>query len=550
MRKLRILFQGEAHPLNTGYAVYTRNVLGRLFASQRYEIAEIGVGMQTGQVQSPWAFYGTIPQEGTPEHEIWARNPDFNSFGGYLFEKICAEFLPDVVIGISDPWMMGHMYYSPFKRFYELALMPAVDGDPQNDEWLGDYLTADAVFGYTDWALALLRKQSQGKIKTKCSAPPGADLKVYRPLDKKEAKASLNIEPDALVIGAVMRNQKRKLIPQLVQDFATLYQSLDETLKRRVWLYMHTSYPDRGWDIPSLLKNSGVAHRILFTYWCRNCGAVFASVFEDAHTFCRHCGVNAPSCGMSFPQQSIGDADLVRVFNSFDAFVNYSALGAFEMPIAEAAACGVPGFATDYSGMSDVIRKVGGTPIEVAHLSKESETGRLWAIPKSSDFVEKLRKFLSLPQVHRNVAGQRARRAAETAYDYDKTAQIWADYLDTVSLRDIRRWAEPPQVLQIPEGLPNLPPAQLVEWATINILGRAELINSYFTVKRTKDLNTGAQTALAGGPSFNDLSVVSNLQRLPPYVPQNLYQEFAALRNKWNADEIYRFEVNKERLRG
>ena len=40
MRKKRVLFCSEATYLNTGYATYAREVLSRLHASGKYEIAE------------------------------------------------------------------------------------------------------------------------------------------------------------------------------------------------------------------------------------------------------------------------------------------------------------------------------------------------------------------------------------------------------------------------------------------------------------------------------------------------------------------------------
>ncbi len=57
--------------------------------------------------------------------------------------------------------------------------MPTCDASPQNKEWLLDYSLSDSVMTYTDWALELFNKESNGKIKTVCSTPPGADTNTF-----------------------------------------------------------------------------------------------------------------------------------------------------------------------------------------------------------------------------------------------------------------------------------------------------------------------------------------------------------------------------------
>ena len=41
--KKRILFCNETSFLNTGYSVYGREVIGRIFNTNKYEIAEFGI---------------------------------------------------------------------------------------------------------------------------------------------------------------------------------------------------------------------------------------------------------------------------------------------------------------------------------------------------------------------------------------------------------------------------------------------------------------------------------------------------------------------------
>ena len=66
MRKKKILFCGEATYLNTGYATYNREVIKRLFATNKYEIAEFasyGSNSDPRRKQIPWTFYGNMPDK-------------------------------------------------------------------------------------------------------------------------------------------------------------------------------------------------------------------------------------------------------------------------------------------------------------------------------------------------------------------------------------------------------------------------------------------------------------------------------------------------------
>ena len=70
-----------------------------------------------------------------------------------------------------------------------------------------------------------------------------------------------------------MRNQKRKLIPELLYSFRQTLDTLEKDnydLGKKLYLYLHTSYPDAGWDIPELLKQTRLANKVLFTYFCRS----------------------------------------------------------------------------------------------------------------------------------------------------------------------------------------------------------------------------------------------------------------------------------------
>ncbi|HCI69502.1 MAG TPA: hypothetical protein DHV30_02420, partial [Balneola sp.] len=63
-RKLRILWCGEASFLHTGYAVYAKEVLTRLYNTGKYKIAEMACYASHDNPninQAPWRVYPTMP---------------------------------------------------------------------------------------------------------------------------------------------------------------------------------------------------------------------------------------------------------------------------------------------------------------------------------------------------------------------------------------------------------------------------------------------------------------------------------------------------------
>ena len=109
----------------------------------------------------------------------------------------------------------------------------------------------------------------------------------FSPVPDKEAhKESLGLTADSFIFGTVMRNQRRKLYPDL---FKTFREFLDATKASNAFLYCHTYYPDVGWDIPELLQEYDLTNRVLFTYKCKNCGHIEPCFFKDTFNHCRQC---------------------------------------------------------------------------------------------------------------------------------------------------------------------------------------------------------------------------------------------------------------------
>jgi glycosyltransferase involved in cell wall biosynthesis len=231
VRKKRVLLLNESSFLSTGFATYGLEVLKRLHATGKYELCELGVyanpfdRWDERAFGLPWKFIHATPPPG--DQRAW---DEYNSqpthqFGGWKFEAACLEFKPDIVFTVRDAWMDEAVQRSPFRPYYHWAHMATVDAAPQDEQWVAMFADADAVFTYSDWALGVLREQGRGHINLKTSASPGADLDTLRPVpDRRAHRDGMGVDPDCFIVGTVMRNQRRKLYPDLLVAFAEFLQ--------------------------------------------------------------------------------------------------------------------------------------------------------------------------------------------------------------------------------------------------------------------------------------------------------------------------------------
>lgn len=547
----KILAVGEASFLSTGYAVYQNEVLKRLHATGKFEIAELGCygsNQDPRAMMVPWRFYGNIPEMGNKAEEERYAADVFNAFGKLNYESILLDFKPDIVFDIRDYWMISYQEKSPFRDMYHWCIMPTVDAAPQSNDWIGTYMNADSVFCYTDWGADVLKKQSGGLVNVLGSNPPGADIDIFKPVANKEQhRLSAGISTDIFIVGTVMRNQTRKLYPNLLEDFRKYLdycKDNNKDLYDRSFLYLHTCYPDLGWNIPSLILNNGLSSKVIMTYACRNCGIVFPSFFQDPPIVCHMCG--RADARLPNTMQGISREQLANIINYFDVYVQYASNEGFGMPQVEAASCGVPVFATDYSGMSDVVRKVSGYPIKVKAFYYDHGTEGNRASPDGDDFIKQLYSFANLPTPIRKRKGMEARLGVQAHYDWNKTAKKWENHFDSIEHNSL--WNSPLRLHNIPNisNIPNIPGnGAFVTWCYINILGREDLINTHYYFKYINDLNYGFKIQRNGSLLFDDKSFIAGDNKFITFTREDLVRELIEVRNSWNYWEQQRIGVQQ-----
>jgi glycosyltransferase involved in cell wall biosynthesis len=552
MRKKRILFCTEATFLNTGYATYTREILNYLNSTGKYELAELAAYGKLNDERAigiPWKFYGVMPSDKSSkrEHQLYSSHPSFQ-FGEYKFEDTCLDFKPDIVCDIRDFWMVDFIERSPFREFFKWCLMPTVDARPQARQWIATYKSADACLSYSDWSGEVLKNQSGGQINYLGSAPPSAHP-AYQPIENKdELKKSLGIDPSYKIIGTVMRNQRRKLYPDLFSAFKSFLGKVHNPDK--YFLYCHTSYPDMGWDIPELLQTHQLSSKVYFTYICSDTKRHFASLFKGAvaqSPFTQKLNAMLPSVRLGLDYEQ-----LAQIMNSFDLYAQYANSEGFGLPQVEAAACGVPVCGTDYSAMESILRQLEGYPIKPKALYKELETGCLRAVPDNEEAVKVFLDFFSKPEAMRRKIGFNTRQKFKEIFQWDKSGKVWESYFDSVEMRPhSETWDSPPRFRK-PQRKPSaqelqkIPFQQLSRWLIQNVLCDPNKINSYLEDRMGRDLMYGSCTSSTGGIYSNEASVAfegNNTRR--EFNFDIAYNNMLELSNKHNFWEQKRMEKLK-----
>lgn len=482
--KPKILWVNESSVLATGFSVYGHEILTRLQATGKYEIAEIGSYVHPGDERLkdiPWKHYAVMPKvvknpkTGKPANlskDVQKYNSKrTNQFGEWIYNDVLLEFKPDIVIDIRDHWMVEFEERTEYRKNFIWILLVPVDGHPQKWQWIATYERADKVLGYSHYAKKVLESQSGGKIKVEAVASPGVDLEVFKPLNKialKEQYFMAKRPEELMVIGTVMRNQARKLYPNLFQALAMYHKKYPEEAAKTV-LHVHTSVPDVGWDIHESISRTCMVKNVTLTYVCQDaeCGHVFASfMMGDPQSnymgVCQKCGKKTAKCPNT--QNGVSREKLAEIYNLFDIYVQFSIAEGFGMPIVEAKACGVPVMCTDNTAMSEQARNGGGFPIPVVKdgdypLVTENIGGntglgmREWEIPSREKLVEMFHKFFNLSQTQRDLLGKQARECAEKFYSWDDCFKIWDGILSMTKIKDRAIYWDKPANLLNPKNI-------------------------------------------------------------------------------------------------
>lgn len=505
-KKKKILVATDASFLSSGYGIYAKELLYRFHENENYEVAELAcyATVESSQIKTiPWKVYPNAVNNTDERFEQYKSN-NINQFGSWRFNRVLLDFQPDIVLTWTDYWMYSYQEISPLRRHFTWIQMPMVDSAPQKLEWLYTYANADCVLPYTNWAKTTLEKSCGHLINLYPKvANAGINSNEFYPIkDKSNHKMSFFGE-NLIVVGTVMRNQRRKLFAELFDVFKNYLELLKKESKleeyNKTHLYIHTSYPEEsGWDLPNLLLEYNLLDKVYFSYICRKCNNFFPAKFQGSVTKCNKCNDTA-AC---LPSVNVGvSTEILNViYNLFDFYIQYSCAEGFGIPIIEAASAGVPFAVVDYSAMSEIADNLGGYKIKIQKLFREMETNADRAYPDNNDATNIVYNFFNnLTKEDRENLSLKIREECSRQYTWDNTYNVWLNCIEANTNNEKRIPWDSPNDYTTSQGensVPaNLNPKEFIKYICENIIKEPYLANTAPIQNLIKDLNFKLSTS-------------------------------------------------------
>jgi glycosyltransferase involved in cell wall biosynthesis len=499
--KKRIFIANDASILDTGYGVYGKEIISRIHNSDKYTVAELGCycDVNDHRIKNiPWKFYANAIGFNDPRVEQYKSN-HLNQFGMWRFNRCLIDFKPHIVFDIRDYWMYFYQDMSPYRHHFNWIIMPTTDSNPPKIDWLYTYQNAELVVPYTQWAKDVLTNSCGNRINLFPKiANAGINPNEFFPIENKTAHKLKFFGKDLNIIGLVMRNQKRKLIADMLIAFKNFLQALKDSnqldIYEKTYLYLHTSYPEEnGWYLPALLLEFDLLDKVYFTYRCKQCGHFHPSKFRGGISVCQKC--NNRSVMMASPSNGINTAQLNEIYNLFDIFIQYAICEGFGMPQVEAAACGLQIAAVDHSAMTEIVKNLNGIPIPVQKLFREMEINADRAYPDNNFTSQMLYNFfVNTSQSTKEENSKIIREKCISLYTWDNVYKVWEEAFDSVDIDKKIPWDSKnvPQVqnmsVKVPADLTN---KEFIEFICLKIINDPHLLKTANIQILIKELTTG-----------------------------------------------------------
>lgn len=482
---------GESSHIKSGFGNYTREILSRLHSTGKYEIAELSSyrSLETPKTE-PWKIYPVAVSNNHPLFSEFMAN-QANQYGQWRFDLTLLDFKPHIVFDVRDFWNYTFEEISPLRPFYHWIITPTYDSSPQRIDSINTFKNADMVLFHTLWAKNDLihnfyyNHDNLGPI-----ANDAVDSMIFKPLgyNKKFHKIKHDIEQEAFVIGSVMRNQKRKLIPDLIETFSLLVKN---NPNKKIYLYLHTSFPDAlGWDIPALLLEHNISNNVLLTYRCHKCSHYGPSVFKGIKKICPSC--KSMTSHICSPNNGVEDTELNQIYNLFDVYIQYAICEGFGIPPVEAASVGIPIITIDHEAMGEIGKNIGANLVKVIRTFREQETNADRCYPDNQQCLEILQSFVDTPMPELNQIGKNTRLKLLETYSWDKTAKTYEDIFDSIDITSKLDWSHNQRSVNLQYKINNVASNRDFIYDIIdNIIEEPYLKSTNFVQDMIKSLDDG-----------------------------------------------------------
>lgn len=194
----RILVIADA-VAQTGFSRVNHSIFDRLY--KKYDVHILGVNYFGDPHKYPYKIYPAAPGG--------------DVFGLGRVEKLLQGIQPHIVFIINDPWLVKDyldiLVRTPVGKlpngqhaFSHLAAYIPIDGKNIPSQFATMLNKLNCLIGYTQFGIDELRKS--GTTTHAEIVPHGIDTSLFKPQDKKKARARLKLEDDWFIVGCCNRN--------------------------------------------------------------------------------------------------------------------------------------------------------------------------------------------------------------------------------------------------------------------------------------------------------------------------------------------------------
>lgn len=247
-RKIKVLAYCDSPTCATGFGTVSRNILGGLFATGKYQVDILGINYWGDPHNFPFRIWPTGTNQ---ERDPYGRKKVCNMIPGMEYDLLF--FLQDTFILDFLPELHNYLRSNASREFRSICYYP-VDGVPKKD-WIKNVSVCDFVVAYSNFG----KEQSKSvypEVGDPYVIPHGANVHDYFVVNKEE---TLNFRSqyfgslaDKFIFTNLNRNQQRKDIPRTIQAFYEFRKQVPDSI-----LYLHMAKNDQGWNLPEVISAYG-----------------------------------------------------------------------------------------------------------------------------------------------------------------------------------------------------------------------------------------------------------------------------------------------------
>lgn len=378
-RDLKILWHANSPHANSGYSVFTRDLLFRLL-KDGWNVAVSGYG--AGVDSYPVYMNGEDLIDNRFKGlklKVYPKTPDDQQGGGLGLVDHSINFQSNVTFSMQDVWTLSPQMLQRMKTW--IPYMP-IDKYPVPQNVLVNLQFAYKIITFSQFGHDALAEKGF----TSNLIVEGIDTEIFKPMSKQEMRDKFKIPQDIFLfgmIGANKENPPRKGYQEAIEAFALFQKNHPDS-----GMFFHTQQiQPTGFPIQAL------THELKL----KNC------YFMDGYT-------------QSFNARS---HDIAQEINCFDVLLHPSRTEGFGLLPIEAMACGIPVIVNNTTASPEAI--IVGKTGEICKTNKRWFTpDATWIydadIPDLHECMERLYKQLKEP----NTIAQNCRDHVLEKYNIDK----------------------------------------------------------------------------------------------------------------------------------